>query len=173
MTARPAAVALVTLVVACQLFARPATSAAAPVAPPAKPAAADSAAAPAAEARAVEATLVAWYDAMRAFDLEAVAGALTPSFLLLEAGTPLDGPALVERLRAARGQGSQTAALSDLRTRVRGDVAWTTLRNRETWTPKEGAAVHAEFLETVVLVRDGGRWRIDRYHAERVPEAKR
>jgi len=125
-----------------------------------------------AEVRAVEASLVAWYDAIRTYDFEAVESALTPTFLILEDRTPLDAPALLERLRAGKGQGSQVAVLSDLRTRVRGEVAWTTLRNDETWTPTEGAVVHLEFLETVVFVKEGGRWRIDRYHAQRIGPAK-
>ncbi len=91
---------------------------------------------------------------------------LTPEFLLLEDTIPLSGPQLVARLLEDTSGAEWTAEFSDLRTRFRGDVAWTTLLNHETSTsPSDGAECQADFLETIVFVRDEGRWLIDRYHA--------
>ena len=122
----------------------------------------------AAKARAVEDALRAWYAAIHSYDLPAVADALTASFMILEDTVLLDKQALLDRLRRGQASGSQTAELSEFKTRVQGSIAWTTLRNREVWTPNSGPPVKLEFLETVVLQKVGGRWRIDRYHASRV-----
>lgn len=114
---------------------------------------------------ALRATLDRWYAAMQARDSAGTLAPLTPEFLLLEDTLPLSGPALVTRLRADSAQGTWTAAFSDWRTRIDGDVAWTTLRNHETSRPPAGGACEADFLETIVFVRRDGAWFIDRYHA--------
>ena len=114
--------------------------------------------------RAIRAVLEQWYVAMQAADSAGTVAPLTPEFLLLEDSLPLTGPELVARLKEGAGA-KWTAAFSDLRTRVRGDVAWTTLRNHEESTAPDGKRCQADFLETIVFVRDGGDWRIDRYHA--------
>lgn len=131
--------------------------------PPAPPAGDE-----AAEAQAVHQALERWYTAIHGYDSAGIAGALTPTFLILEDTVPYDGPTLVREILQGRGVGSQVAVLTDLRTRVHGDVAWTTLRNDEVWTPVKGAPDSLHFLETVVLQKVAGRWLIDRYHAARL-----
>jgi len=124
------------------------------------------------EIQAVEEALRSWYEAIRVYDFEAIESALTPTFLILEDTTPLDRTALLARLKKAKTRGSQAALLEDLKTMVRGDVAWTTLHNIETWTPRSGPDEREEFLETVVLVKVDGGWKIDRYHASPVHPIK-
>jgi hypothetical protein len=75
----------------------------------------------------------------------------------------------MRRIMAGRGQGTQSARLTGLRTRVVGEVAWTTMRNEEIWTPAKGAPDSMAFLETVVFEKVNGWWRIDRYHAAKLP----
>jgi len=101
--------------------------------------------------QAVEAMLRSWYEAIHIYDFEAIESALTPTFSILEDATPLDRVGLLDRLRKYRPRGPQVAELSELKTRVHGDVAWITLRNRETWTPTEGPAVKEESLDESVL----------------------
>lgn len=118
-----------------------------------------------ADSTALRATLDRWYAAMQAADSAGTLAPLTPQFLLLEDTLPLSGPALVARLKAGGTDTKWSAEFSDLRTRYSGDVAWTTLRNHETSTAKDGKRCQADFLETIVFVREAGRWLIDRYHA--------
>jgi ketosteroid isomerase-like protein len=127
----------------------------------------------AAEAKEVHQALERWYTAIHNFDSAGIAGALTPTFLILEDTVPYDGPTLVREILRGRGAGSQVAALTDLKTRIHGDVAWTTLRNDEVWTPVKGTPDSLHFLETVVLQKVDGRWLIDRYHAARLPSSRR
>jgi len=119
----------------------------------------------AADSAAIRATLDGWYVAMQKADSAGTLAPLTPQFLLLEDTLPLSGPELVARLKQGGTETTWKAEFSDLRTRILGDVAWTTLKNHETSQGKDGKQCQADFLETIVFVRDGGRWLIDRYHA--------
>ena len=119
----------------------------------------------AADSAAIRTTLDEWYVAMQTVDSARTLAPLTPQFLLLEDTLPLSGLELVARLKKGGSETKWTAEFSDLRTRVMRDVAWTTLRNHETSHGKDGKKCQADFLETIVFVRDGKRWLIDRYHA--------
>jgi ketosteroid isomerase-like protein len=115
----------------------------------------------------VQATLVGWYTAMTAHDMTAVGDALTESFLLIEHDELLDRAQLLQMLSGETGD-TIVADLSDFHVTIDGDVAWSTHRNHEVYTPHAGEPLKLEFLETVVLVRIDGRWLIDRYHATRL-----
>lgn len=119
----------------------------------------------AADSAAMHGTLDKWYQAMQAGDSAGIVAQLTPQFLLLEDTLPLSGAELVARLKAGGTEAKWTYAFSDWRTRIVGDVAWTTLKNHETSRGKDEKGCQADFLETIVFVRDGERWLIDRYHA--------
>ena len=56
-------------------------------------------------------------------------------------------------------------ALSDWRTTVQGDVAWTSLRNRAQLMPAKGPPMPLDWRETAVLTKVSGAWLIDRYHS--------
>lgn len=113
----------------------------------------------------MHATLDRWYHAMQTVDSAGIVAPLTPQFLLLEDTLPLSAPQLVARLASGGSETKWTYAFSDWRTRVVGDVAWTTLKNHETSRGNDGKECRADFLETIVFVRDGDGWLIDRYHA--------
>jgi ketosteroid isomerase-like protein len=115
----------------------------------------------------VRAALTDWYTAMTAHDITAVGEALTESFLLIEHDDLLDRSQLLEML-SSETDDDLIAALTDFHVTVQGDVAWSTHRNHEVYTPAVGEQLQLEFLETVVLVRRDGRWLIDRYHATRL-----
>jgi ketosteroid isomerase-like protein len=118
----------------------------------------------------VRATLTGWYTAMTAHDITALADALTESFLLVEHDELVDRAQFLEML-SGETDDVLVADLRDFRVTVHGDVAWSTHRNDELYTPHVGDPLRLEFLETVVLVRRDGRWLIDRYHATRLSPA--
>ena len=118
----------------------------------------------------VRATLTGWYTAMSAHDITAVGAALSESFLLVEHDQLLDRDQLIEML-SGETDDELIADLSEFRVTVQGDVAWSTHRNHEVYTPAVGEPIRLEFLETVVLVRRDGHWLIDRYHATRLSPA--
>ena len=118
----------------------------------------------------VRATLTGWYTAMSAHDITAVGAALSESFLLVEHDQLLDRDQLIEML-SGEIDDKLIADLSEFHVTVQGDVAWSTHRNHEVYTPASGVPIRLEFLETVVLVRRDGHWLIDRYHATRLSPA--
>lgn len=118
----------------------------------------------------IRATLNGWYAAMGTHDVTAVGTALTDTFLLVEHDQLVDRTALLEMLSGADDY-HLDASLSDFHVTVDGDIAWSTHRNHERYTPADGESEDIDFLETVVLVRRDGRWLIDRYHATRLPPA--
>lgn len=123
----------------------------------------------AADAAAVEQVLTRWYTAIQGHDSAGVAAPLLPEFFIFEDTTRIGRDDLVAAIVGGFGQGTQTAAMSGFATEVRGDVAWTSFRNEEVWTPVGGGKPDSLiFLETVVFERKGGAWLMERYHATRV-----
>lgn len=114
---------------------------------------------------AIRTTLEGWYAAMQEIDTTGILAPLTEQFLLLEDTLPLSGAELVARLQKGGAETKWTAEFSDFRTRFMGDVAWTTVKNHENALTKDGKQCQADFLETIVFVREDGHWLIDRYHA--------
>lgn len=115
---------------------------------------------------AIEQTLRDWYAAIEQQDLLTVEHMLTDNFLIIEHTEIFTKAQLMARFEQAKTMGKQTAELSEFKTRVQGDVAWTTLHNSETWIPSDGSQeLHFEFIETVVLLQQNDQWLIDRYHA--------
>jgi hypothetical protein len=126
----------------------------------------------ASDIQAVEAALASWHAALEAHDWVAVAGGLSPGFLMIEHDRIMDKAALLAFVRASAGKGRQRASLRGFRTEIHRDVAWTTVHNDELWMPDDGPPRPFHFLETAVFRYIGGYWQIDRYHATRLaPEA--
>lgn len=126
-------------------------------------------AAPAAEARAAEAAIRAWYDASERKDSAAYANRLLPEFFIFEDTTRYDRTALVQLVVSSFGEGTDRATITDWHTQVAGDVAWTSFRNTEVFTPTGGApGAPRRYLESAVLRKVQGEWKLERYHATRI-----
>ena len=121
------------------------------------------------DARAVEQVLRDWYDAAERHDSAAWTSAMLPSFFIFEDTTQLDRATLTRLMFGHPSTGASHATLRDFQTQVSGDVAWTSFRNDEVFTPTGKPALPAfRFLETVVFRRVGAAWRMERYHATRI-----
>ena len=124
---------------------------------------------PADDAREVEALLRGWYDASEKHDSAAWTDVLLPSFFIFEDTTVYDKPTLTRLVVEGYAQGTDRARLYDFRTEVSGDVAWTSFRNDEVWTPNGGKPeAPRRFMESAVFRRVDGRWLMERYHATRI-----
>ena len=117
---------------------------------------------------AAEAALTDWHRALEQHDWAAVEAGLTAEFVMIEQDRILDRAAVMALLTGSAALGRQQASLQGFRTQALGDVAWTTVRNDAVWIASDGQQTPYGFLETAVFKRDGGVWRIDRYHATRL-----
>jgi len=119
------------------------------------------------ENAAIEQSLRDWYEAIRIQDFQTVADRLTENFLIVEHTELFDKTQLMARFEKGKAHGTQASELLEFKTCVHGDIAWTTLRNSEVWTPTEGEdnLMDLEFIETVIFIKQDGKWLIDRYHA--------
>jgi hypothetical protein len=94
---------------------------------------------------------------------------MLPEFFIFEDTTLYDKPTLTRLVAEGFAYGTDRASLSDFRTAVSGDAAWTSFRNEEVWTPNGGKAEPPRrYLESAVFRRVGGQWRLERYHATRI-----
>ena len=121
------------------------------------------------DARAVEAVLQGWYDASARHDSAAYVAPMLPEFFIFEDTTRYDKAALTRLVVSSFAQGTDRATMTDFNTVVVGDVAFTSFRNSEVFTPVGAAPLPARrYLETVVFRRVDGQWRMERYHATRI-----
>jgi len=110
-----------------------------------------------------------WYDATEKHDSAGWTDLLLPSFFIFEDTTVYDKPTLTRLVVEGYSQGTDRAQLYDFRTEVSGDVAWSSFRNDEVWTPNGGKPeAPRRFMESAVFRRVDGRWLMERYHATRV-----
>lgn len=131
---------------------------------------------PVSDARAAESALRAWYDASTRHDSAAYAALLLPEFFIFEDTTRYDRTALLTLVASSFAYGTDRATMSEFNTKVAGDVAWTSFRNDEFFTPTGAAAQPVRrYLESAVLRRVDGQWKLERYHATRInrPAAER
>lgn len=130
---------------------------------------------PASERAAVERAVTQWFDSGVALvDTAVIRRGLTPTFAILVDSVWYDKPGIMKYMASlpslVGGPFTLRYALSDWRTRVHGNVAWTTFRNRAVMTPQKGATVPFDWWETVVLTKVDGAWLLDRDHSASVPK---
>lgn len=117
------------------------------------------------EAAAVEAAVVDFFDAITAYDYDALRRRTTSDFELVEDSLVLDLSGFVDLIEPYEDRDAGiTYRLSDFVTEVRGPVAWTRYRNRAVLQTGEDT-MRLRWLESAVLLREDGAWRIDRLHS--------
>ena len=124
----------------------------------------------AADRAAVERAITQWFDSGIAVgDTAVIRRGMTPTAMTLEDSVWYDREAFIAFIQSLPamlgGPFTVEYSLSDWKTTVRGDVAWTSLRNRAIGRMAKGDTLRLDWRETAVLTRDDGAWRIDRYHS--------
>lgn len=118
-----------------------------------------------AEEQAVEETVVAFFDAITAYDYDGLRRVVTDDFELVEDTLVLDLAGFVDFIEPFEDRGATiTYELSEFNTEVRGPVAWTRYRNDGLLRTGE-EELDLEWLESAVLLKRDGTWRIDRLHS--------
>lgn len=111
--------------------------------------------------------LNAFFDALRTEDTAAFQRLTTKTFYAFDAGERYPGTALVDVVRRAHASSVQLNwSVGALATKSRCNVAWSTWENvGSAGIPP--AVKPARWLESAVLIRDHGKWKIDFFHSQR------
>ena len=123
------------------------------------------AASPAGAVEAVEQTVVAFFDAIHGYDYDALRRLVTSDFELVEDTLVLDLSEFIDFIEPYEDRGATiTYEFARFNTEVWGPVAWTRYRNEGVLRTGEDE-IRLEWLESAVLLKRDGGWRIDRLHS--------
>lgn len=114
--------------------------------------------------------VTAFFDALRKEDKVAFQRQTTTSFYSFDGGKRYSGTELVDVVRDAHARGAQLNwSVGPLDTKLRCDVAWSAWENvGSAGIPP--AVRPVRWLESAVLVRQNGIWKIDFFHSHRAAE---
>ena len=123
----------------------------------------------AADAQAARQVIADYYDLFyRRLDERGYRALLTDDYLLLENGEIFDANGDIASIPKA-GDGYTRSDAFDFRTvRMLGDTAYVIYFLRSAVVEKTEAARNLEWLESAVLRRSGGRWKVALLHSTRV-----
>ena len=133
-------------------------------------AAADQPGASAADQVQVTETIRSFFTAATADDLDKLHAVIAPDFYAFEAGGRITGDALMEMLKAALAAGKVYVwTVNEPEVHISGDIAWITYVNRGSIKDASGTK-DVTWLESAVLQKEKGIWRIHFFHSTRAPE---
>ena len=118
----------------------------------------------------IERTVHAFFDALRKEDKVAFQRLTTASFYAFDVGKRFPGTELLDAVRDAHVRDVQLNwSIGPLDTKLRCGVAWSAWENvGSSGRPPDLRPVR--WLESAVLVREDGVWKIDFFHSQRATE---
>jgi len=118
----------------------------------------------------IDRTVHDFFDALRKDDEASFKRLTTESFYSFDVGKRFDGTELADVVRDAHAQGVQiTWSIGQIDTKLNCDVAWSAWENNgSAGIPPDLQPVR--WLESAVLVRKNGSWKIDFFHSQRAAE---
>ncbi|MEE4338416.1 hypothetical protein [Erythrobacter sp.] len=118
----------------------------------------------------VEDTIHAFFDAVRLQDKAPLRGLVTETFYAFDVGKRFPGITLGDIISDALDAGLQINwNLGPMDTKVRCDVAWSQWENTgSVGNPPDPKPVR--WLESAVLVYEGGLWKLDFFHSQRAEQ---
>ncbi len=124
-----------------------------------------------AEQRRVVDTVRAVFAAARTDDVEKFRSVVAPGFYIFEAGTRLDGKAIMALIKAQHDAGNQFEwNVTETDVHVSGTMAWVAYVNDGSITDGTGTRAQ-KWLESACLEQQAGLWKILFMHSTRVPPA--
>jgi ketosteroid isomerase-like protein len=111
-----------------------------------------------------------FFAAATADDRDKLHTVIAPDFYAFDAGGRYTGDALMDLIKAAHAAGKIFVwTVNEPEVHIAGDTAWITYVNRGSITDAAGTK-EMSWLESAVLQKDKGTWRIRFFHSTRVPE---
>jgi ketosteroid isomerase-like protein len=127
-----------------------------------------------AEANEVADTLRAMYAAAQKDDLDAFHAVTTPGFYAFDNGTQFDGNALMRLIIDLHGKGAKAVwTVTEPDVHISGDHAWIAYTNVGSLQMSPTApVVPMKWLESAVLERQDGKWKIAFFHSTAIPPSQ-
>ena len=108
------------------------------------------------------------FAAMSAFDYVSMRSRVTDDFQLLEAGEVWDIGTLIDAIKPGEGSYVRRNFFSPIRTENNDEVVWVSYWNRATFAVQDTMSEQV-WLESVVLIKDRGEWKVQLMHSTPVP----
>jgi hypothetical protein len=119
----------------------------------------------AADEKAIKSTITNVFDAMAKLDDAGIKAQCTPDFTLIERGQVLNADTLLKWLAPLKGQDfKRVNTINFVKTDQQGNTAWVVYYNTAEVTIGEKHRT-AKWLESAVLVKMGGLWKIKMLHS--------
>jgi ketosteroid isomerase-like protein len=113
-----------------------------------------------------------FFAAATADDLEKLHAVTSPDFYAFDAGGRFTRDALMDMVKAAHAAGKVYVwTVNEPDAHISGDMAWITYVNRGSIKDASGTK-DVTWLESAVLQKEKGAWRIRFFHSTRAPEKK-
>jgi ketosteroid isomerase-like protein len=120
---------------------------------------------PSAEAAPVQQAIRGVFDGFSALSLEEIMRHCTPDVTILEDGVVWNADSMATNLKRLKGADfKRVNSFNFLQTEVRGNTAWTSYFNQAD-VQVNGKAYQLRWLESAVLVKEGGQWKIKILHS--------
>ncbi len=112
----------------------------------------------------IEATIVRFFDGLSERSAEKIREQATSDMLLLEQGEVWNLDTLIHYVTGAREKFDRINSFEFIRTVQQGDIAWVSYHNKaEFIRGDKRRSIH--WLESAVLTRENGRWKIRQMHS--------
>ena len=125
---------------------------------------------PAADQTQVTEAIRSFFAAATADDLERLHAVTTPDFYAFDAGGQFTRDALMDLIKGAHAAGKVYVwTVNEAEVHISGDIAWITYVNHGSIKDASGTK-DVTWLESAVLQKEKGTWRIHFFHSTRAPE---
>lgn len=123
------------------------------------------------QARVTE-TIRSFFAAAAADDLDKLHAVTAPDFYAFDAGGRFTRDALMDMIKTAHAAGKVYVwTVNEPQVHISGEMAWITYVNRGSIKDTSGTK-DVTWLESAVLQKEKGIWRIQFFHSTRAPEKK-
>jgi ketosteroid isomerase-like protein len=133
---------------------------------------ADESGPPAAEQMQITEAIRSFFAAATADDLDKLHAVTAPDFYAFDAGGRFTRDALMDLIKSAHAAGKVYVwTVNEPEVHISGDIAWITYVNHGSIKDASGIK-DVTWLESAVLQKEKGIWRIHFFHSTRAPEKK-
>ena len=120
------------------------------------------------EAQVVEA-IRSMFTALAAEDIPKLRAIIAPNFYAFEAGGRITGDALIDLMKKAQGAGKVYVwTVNEPEVHIDKGMAWVTYVNRGS-IKDASETKDVSWLESAILRKDEGNWRVQFFHSTRMP----